>query len=140
MALIKVLIVDDSLTIRAMMEQVISQDAECEVVGIAADVATAHALIRSTQPDVITLDLSMPGIDGLHFLDELADRRHAPVLVVSSATKEGAVEVEEAIAHGADGCFDKAKVISDAPRFLRLLKKAARRKDRRARQPLKAAD
>lgn len=133
--MIKVLIVDDSLTIRAMMEQVISQDAECEVVGIAADVETARALMRGTRPDVITLDLAMPGIDGLHFLDELADRRHAPVMVVSSATKDGTVAADEAIAHGADACFDKAKVISDVQRFIRLLKKAARRKNRRALQP-----
>lgn len=122
---IKVLIVDDSITIRAVMEQIISGDPECEVVGIAPDVKTARELMRSEHPDVVTLDLAMPGVGGIQFLDELSGRRHAPILVVSSATKDKSEEAKEAIAHGAAACFDKSKVVSNAQRFLRALKAAA---------------
>lgn len=126
MARYKVLIVDDSITIRAVMEQIVSSDPECEVVGIAADVQTARTLMRETYPSVITLDLAMPGVGGIQFLDELAGRPHAPVLVVSSATKAKSEESKEAIAHGAAGCFDKSKVVSNAQRFLRVLKEVAK--------------
>ena len=83
--------------------------------------------MASARPNIITLDLMMPGIGGLAFLDELAHRAHCPIVVVSSTTKPGTPAETEALARGADACFDKAKIISSAPAFFALLKKTARR-------------
>jgi|KBSSwiStaDraftv2_1062776.scaffolds.fasta_scaffold12911_6 two-component system chemotaxis response regulator CheB len=126
--LIRILIVDDSLTIRAILDRMIANDPKCAVVGIAPDVDAARSMLARTRPDVITLDLAMPGMNGLEFLDELAKQTHAPVVVVSSSTKDHSEAAAEALAHGAAACFDKAHVVSDAPQFMRVLKKAARRK------------
>ncbi len=119
----RVLIVDDSLTIRAMLEHIISRDPECQVVGIAADIDDARSLMRTSHPNVITLDLTMPGLGGLHFLRELKGHPHPPIIVLSSSAKDGSVEVEEAMASGAAACFDKGKLLSAGPLFVSTLKK-----------------
>jgi two-component system chemotaxis response regulator CheB len=124
----KVLVIDDSLMIRAMIEQIVSRDPEFHVVGVASDVPEAREVIETKHPNLITLDLMMPGIGGLDFLDELAGHPHAPVVVVSSSTKDGSPATDEALAHGAEACFDKAKVVADAAGFAKLLKKVARRR------------
>ena len=124
---LRVLVIDDSLTIRAMVEEIVQHEPGCRVVGTASDVVTARRMLIDLQPNVITLDLAMPGIDGLSFLDELRSRKHAPIVVVSSSTTDGAAATAEALAHGADACFDKAKVVSDARRFLHVLDEAVRR-------------
>ncbi len=124
---IRVLIVDDSVTIRAMLEHIISRDPECQVVGIAADIDDARTLMLTSRPNVITLDLAMPGLGGLHFLRELKEHPHPPIMVLSSSAKDGALEVEEAMASGAAACFDKNKLLSACPLFMSALKKAARR-------------
>ena len=124
---IRVLIVDDSVTIRAMLEHIISRDPECRVVGIAADIDDARTLMRTSLPNVITLDLAMPGVGGLHFLRELKEHPHPPIIVLSSSAREGAFEVEEAMASGAAACFDKNKLLSACPLFVSMLKKTARR-------------
>jgi two-component system chemotaxis response regulator CheB len=67
----------------------------------------------------------MPGIDGMAFLDELASGPHPPVLVVSSHTKEGSEQAEEVIKRGAVACFDKAKLVSEAKAFRKVLKKVS---------------
>ena len=121
----RVLIIDDSLTIRAMVEELLARHANCTQVAVASDVPTARTLIAEFRPSLITLDLNMPGIDGLTFLDELSAHHHAPVVVVSSATSEDSEASEEAMAHGADACFDKAKIVTDATRFVKLLQRAA---------------
>jgi two-component system chemotaxis response regulator CheB len=125
---LRVLVIDDSLTIRAMVEEIVQHEPGCRVVGVAGDVVAARQMLIDLEPNVITLDLAMPGIDGLSFLDELRSQKHAPIVVVSSSTTEGAAATAEALAHGADACFDKAKVVSDARRFLRVLDKAVQRK------------
>ena len=124
MSTTRVLIVDDSVTIRAVMEQLLLHDPKFDVVGIAAGVDEARKMMHVNSHDVVTIDLTMPGMDGLAFLDELATRRHAPVVVVSSATKSGTDAETEAMARGAFACFDKAKILSDAQGFLRILHKA----------------
>ena len=121
-----VLIIDDSLTVRAIIEEMLAGDGDLTVVGSASDVDTARAMIDRHRPRVITLDLSMPGMDGLSFLDELAASPHAPVLVVSSHTRHGSDTEHDAIARGAVACFDKARLVSHAKDFRRLLKKSAR--------------
>ena len=74
----------------------------------------------------------MPGVDGFAFLDELRSYPHAPVVVVSSATTIGSPAAEEALARGADACFDKSKIVSEAKNFIRVLKKASVKKTRRS--------
>ncbi|WP_052216199.1 response regulator [Sphingomonas sp. ERG5] len=123
---IRVLIVDDSVTIRAMLEHIISRDPACQVVGIAADIDDARTLMRTSRPHVITLDLAMPGLGGLSFLEELKGHPHPPIIVLSSSAKDGAPEVEEAMTSGAAACFDKGKLLSACPLFVRTLKKTAR--------------
>ena len=128
MTAVRVLVIDDSVTMRAMLEQVITAEVSCRVVGVAADVNTAVAMMKSTRPDVMTLDLTMPGIDGLQFLLSIADQPHPPIIVVSSASKHGAVETSEAIEAGAVACFDKANLLADAKKFRKALMKAAKAK------------
>lgn len=120
---VRVLIVDDSLTIRAMLEQIISGDGGCEVVGVAADAAAALPLMTSSRADVVTLDLNMPGIDGLQFLRHIADARHPPVVIVSSTSQAGGCRAARKV--GAVAWLDKASLLADVPQFLRKLKKAA---------------
>jgi chemotaxis response regulator CheB len=121
-----VLIIDDSMTVRAIIEQMLAGDRDMNVIASASDIETARAMIVRHRPGVITLDLAMPGIDGMTFLDELADIPHAPVLVVSSHTKEGSAVTVAAIEHGAAACFDKARLVSHARDFRRILRKTAR--------------
>lgn len=126
MTCVRVLIVDDSMTIRAMLEQIISGDDGCEVVGLAADAAEALPLMTSSRADVMTLDLNMPGTDGLQFLRHIGDLRHPPVVVISSTSRAGnRCAARQA---GAVACFDKAALLADVPHFLRRLKKAAQTK------------
>ena len=70
----------------------------------------------------------MPGIGGIAFLDEIADQRHPPIVVVSSSTEQGSAATIEALEHGADACFDKRKIVSEAAEFMKLIKKTARQK------------
>jgi chemotaxis response regulator CheB len=127
---LRVLVIDDSVTIRAMVEEIVQHRLGSRVIGVAPDVETARRMLGTLQPNVITLDLAMPGIGGLGFLDEIRDQKHAPIVVVSSSTTPGATATAEALSHGADACFDKAKMISEAPRFLRVLERAVNRKAR----------
>jgi hypothetical protein len=66
----------------------------------------------------------------LALLDELRHYPHAPIVVVSSSTTVGSVASEEALAHGADACFDKAKIVTEAAHFIRVLKRASIKKPR----------
>lgn len=128
----RVLIIDDSITIRAMVEELLAKQAHCHAVAMASDVVTARARIADFRPTLITLDLNLPGINGLALLEELRGYPHAPIVVVSSATTAGSAAAEQAMALGADACFDKSKIVSEAPRFIRVLKRASIRKHRLA--------
>lgn len=121
----RVLIIDDSITIRAMVEQLLTTQAIWSEIAMAPDVPAARRLIESFRPTIITLDLNMPGVNGLALLDELKGYPHAPIVVVSSATKDGSAEAREAMDHGADACFDKSRILSDSARFIRVLVKAS---------------
>lgn len=130
----RIMIVEDSTTMRAMLEQVISTDTTCRVVGMAADVNSALQLMTKIWPDVLTLDLTMPGVDGFAFLRAIRGRRHPPVVVVSSRSKADAAETARALAAGAVACFDKAELLTVVPSFLKCLKRVAAPKKIRIKQ------
>jgi len=120
-----VLVIDDSLTIRGIIESVLEKDGAWELIGPASDIEHARTLIRQHRPDVITLDLAMPGTGGLAFLDELNGSDHPPVVVLSSSTRDDSEESAEAKRKGAFACFDKARLVAEAPKLMRVLHKAA---------------
>ena len=86
---IKVLVVDDSALIRALLKEIIQADPELELVGQAPDAYVARDLIKQLNPDVLTLDVEMPRMDGLTFLEKLMRGRPMPVLMISSLTEQG---------------------------------------------------
>ena len=85
----RVIVVDDSALIRKLLSQMINSQPDMEVVGVAPDPLVARELIRSLNPDVITLDIEMPKMDGLDFLDRLMRLRPMPVVMVSTLTARG---------------------------------------------------
>lgn len=97
----RVLIVDDSAVARAALRRAFEGAADLEVVGTAATALVARDMVRDLHPDVITLDVEMPGMDGLTFLRKLMAWRFFPVVMVSSATSSGASATMEALGLGA---------------------------------------
>jgi two-component system chemotaxis response regulator CheB len=124
---LRVLVVDNSLVIRAMIEQIIGQDPGCRVIGLAADAPSGHQMMTDLLPNLVILDLDMPGPSGMDFLEELRGHTHPPIVIVSSLTKEGSAAAKSAIDCGARACFDKARIVSDRDLFMQILKTAARR-------------
>jgi two-component system chemotaxis response regulator CheB len=98
---IRVLIVDDSAIVRQVFGQEIAKDADLEVVGTAPDPYVARDLIRESSPDVLTLDIEMPRMDGLTFLRKLMRYHPMPVVVVSSLTPKGGELALQAMEAGA---------------------------------------
>lgn len=98
---IRVLIVDDSTLMRQLLSSVLSEDPEIEVVGEAPDPFIARDLIKSLNPDVITLDVEMPHMDGVTFLRKIMALRPTPVLMISTFTQAGAHITLEALEVGA---------------------------------------
>ena len=107
---IKVLIVDDSALIRSVMNEIISSQSDMEVVGVAPDPLVARELIKQTNPDVLTLDVEMPKMDGLDFLEKLMRLRPMPVLMVSSLTERGSEITMRALELGAVDFVTKPKI------------------------------
>jgi len=98
---IKVLIVDDSAIVRKVLSEELSREKEIEVVGTAPDPYVARDKIVRLRPDVITLDIEMPRMDGLTFLKKLMRHYPIPVIIVSSLTREGGTLAMEALSLGA---------------------------------------
>jgi two-component system chemotaxis response regulator CheB len=98
---IKVLVVDDSAVVRNVFTAELSRDPAIEVVGAAPDPFIARTLILERQPDVITLDVEMPRMDGITFLRKIMRYRPTPTIVVSSLTPAGGQLAMEALAAGA---------------------------------------
>jgi two-component system chemotaxis response regulator CheB len=98
---IRAIIVDDSAVVRRMLSDAIEQDGDIEVVATAADPFIARDLILQHRPDVITLDVEMPRMDGLSFLRRIMERRPMPVLIVSAITPAGSAACVEALRLGA---------------------------------------
>lgn len=98
---VKVLIVDDSALIRRMLSDMLDSDPEIEVLGTAQDPYIAREKIKSLNPDVITLDIEMPRMDGIEFLRKIMTLRPMPVVMVSSLTQQGADATLQALEIGA---------------------------------------
>jgi two-component system chemotaxis response regulator CheB len=107
---IKVVVIDDSALMRKLLVELLSRDPELEVVGAANDPLIARELIRQTNPDVLTLDVEMPRMDGLTFLRNLMRLRPMPVVMISSLTERGAETTLAALALGAVDFVAKPRV------------------------------
>ena len=110
---IRVLIVDDSLLIRTMFTQMLSQYSDIEVVGAAVDPFDAREKIKALNPDVVTLDVEMPKMDGITFLEKIMTLRPMPVIMVSTLTARGADITIRALEIGAVDFITKPTVTND---------------------------
>lgn len=109
MAKIKLLIIDDSALIRQLLTQIFNATDDIEVVGTAADPLIARDKIKALNPDVLTLDVEMPRMDGLTFLRNLMRLRPMPVVMISTLTEKGAEVTLDALALGAIDFVAKPK-------------------------------
>ena len=107
---IRVLVVDDSALVRQLMTQLLEADPGIQVVGSAADPYIARDKIKQLEPDVLTLDVEMPRMDGLTFLRNLMRLRPMPVVMVSTLTERGAQVTLDALALGAVDFIAKPKL------------------------------
>jgi two-component system chemotaxis response regulator CheB len=135
----KVLIVDDSALMRQLLTQILGSDPELEVVGTAGDPFVAREKIKALNPDVLTLDIEMPRMDGLTFLEKLMRGHPMPVIMISSLTDKGADTTLRALSLGAIDYVSKPKVdvsngtIEQAEEIVAKVKAAARARVRPAR-------
>jgi two-component system chemotaxis response regulator CheB len=133
MSKIRVLIIDDSLLIRKVLTEILNSSADIEVVGSAEDPLIAREMIKELNPDVLTLDIEMPRMDGITFLRNLMRLRPMPVVMISALTESNAevtltalelgavdfiakpiVDVENALNEYAEDIIAKIKVASQA--------------------------
>ena len=98
---IRVLIIDDSPTVQSVLRSVLSGEPDIDVVGTASDPFEAKDSIVQQRPDVITLDIEMPRMDGITFLKRLMSFRSVPVIMISSYTRENSIRTLEALDAGA---------------------------------------
>lgn len=103
----RVVIVDDSRALRGWLRAVLDSDRRLTVVGEAANAAEARRVIKETRPDVVTLDIEMPGMSGLEFLSRLMTLHPMPVVMMSAATKFGSEATITALTRGAVDCLLK---------------------------------
>ena len=133
----KVLIVDDSALMRQLLTQILGSDPELEVVGAAGDPYAAREKIKALNPDVLTLDIEMPRMDGLTFLEKLMRGHPMPVIMISSLTSKGADTTFRALSLGAIDYISKPKVdvsngtVEQAEEIVAKVKAAARAKVRK---------
>lgn len=120
-----IVVVDDSVTIRAMLEILLERDNSLRVVGIAGNALEAFDLIRETDPDVVLLDVVMPGIDGMAALERIMKREPRPVIMLSLLMHAGSDLRALAEQRGAAGCFDKAHMVAHADELIAMIKDVA---------------
>lgn len=107
---IKVLIIDDSALIRKILTRIIDSQPNMRVVGTAGDPIAAREMIRNLEPDVLTLDVEMPKMDGLDFLERLMRLRPIPVIMVSTLTRQGSEAALHALDLGAVDFVSKPQI------------------------------
>jgi two-component system chemotaxis response regulator CheB len=107
---ISVLIIDDSALIRAILTQIINSNSDMRTVGAATNPIQAREMIKSLNPDVLTLDVEMPQMDGLTFLEKLMRLRPMPVLMISTLTERGSESALRALELGAVDFLPKPKI------------------------------
>ena len=107
---IKVVVVDDSALVRGLLSEIIDRQSDMQCVGVAADPLQAREVIRAANPDVITLDVEMPRMDGIDFLARLMRLRPTPVVMVSTLTERGAEVTMRALELGAVDFVAKPKI------------------------------
>lgn len=116
---IRVIVVDDSALVRGLLAEIIDRQHDMECIGAAADPLVAREMIRNLNPDVITLDVEMPRMDGLDFLSRLMRLRPMPVVMVSTLTERGADVTLKALELGAIDFVAKPKIgVADGLRQL----------------------
>ncbi len=137
----KVLIVDDSSLMRQLLTEILSSDPELAVIGTAGDPFVAREKIKALHPDVLTLDIEMPRMDGLTFLEKLMRGHPMPVVMISSLTERGAETTLRALSLGAVDYIAKPKLdvstgtIEQASDIIAKVKAAARVKVRGVNAP-----
>ncbi len=114
---IKVLVVDDSAVVRQTMKEILSMDPEIAVIGTAADPYIAANKINKEVPDVITLDVEMPRMDGITFLHKVMTQHPIPVIICSSLTEKGCETTLKALEYGAVEIIQKPRL--GAKKFLK---------------------
>lgn len=133
---VRVLVVDDSAAMRAALSRILAADPDIDVIGAACEPHEARAMIKALDPDVVTLDIEMPGMDGLAFLEKIMRLRPMPVVMCSTLTARGAEATIAALRLGAVDCVAKpsgsARDIAAIGRQLCATVKAAARANVRA--------
>jgi two-component system chemotaxis response regulator CheB len=141
---IRVIVVDDSALVRGLLSEIINRQPDMTCIGAASDPIVAREMIRSLNPDVITLDIEMPRMDGLEFLAHLMRLRPMPVVMVSTLTERGADVTLKALELGAVDFVAKPKIgVADGLRQLgaditEKIRTAARARVRRLAAPVAA--
>lgn len=110
MAPTRVLVVDDSALMRKLLTTILAQDPEIEIVGTATDPVAAKRALAQLSPDVMTLDIEMPRMNGIEFLEQLMKHRPMPVVMVSSLTERGSQLTMRALQLGAFDFVTKPKI------------------------------
>lgn len=133
---VRAMVVDDSPSMRAILRQILSSDPGIEVIGAAPDPHSARTLIKELNPDVLTLDVEMPGMNGIEFLDKIMRLRPMPVVMCSTLTARGTDIAIEAMRLGAVECIAKPAggphaMHRDAQMLCDTVKAAARSRIRR---------
>lgn len=124
---IRVLVIDDSPTMRAILTARLAGESDISVVGAAANAAEGREMIKRLDPDVVTLDIEMPGMNGLDFLEKIMALRPTPVIIVSGATQKGNEVSARALALGAIDCYAKSDGMSldDDGKLAQLVRQAS---------------
>jgi two-component system, chemotaxis family, protein-glutamate methylesterase/glutaminase len=123
---IRVAVVDDSLLMRRLIAAALSEAPDIAVVGTACDAREARDLIRTANPDVVTLDVAMPGMSGIDFLRKIMELRPTPVIMVSNLTAEGAELSVNALQIGAIDVVQKPQGPDDRQSFATTLQSKVR--------------
>jgi two-component system chemotaxis response regulator CheB len=135
----RVLVVDDSPVMRQLIGAALSADPELEVVGEACDPLQARDAIKALNPDVITLDVEMPNMNGIDFLERIMRLRPMPVVMVSTLTARGTEATLAALELGAVDCIEKPRG-SDAAGFREIAEKVKMAARARVRQRIKRVE